>query len=46
VIDLANIHSCSFIATEDLGRTKVNGSFEVLGRFDSSDIRGCSLLVI
>jgi len=45
VIDLANIYSCSFIATQDLGRKNGDGSFEVLGRFDSSDIRGCSLLV-
>jgi len=45
VIDLANIQSCCFIATSDLGRLKSNGDFEVLGRFDHSDIRGCSLLV-
>jgi hypothetical protein len=45
VIDLANIYSCSFIATQDLGRKNEDGSFEVLGRFDASDIRGCSLLV-
>ena len=45
VIDLANIHSCSFIATQDLGRVFDDGSFEVLGRFDNGDIRGCSLLV-
>jgi hypothetical protein len=45
IIDLANIHSCSFIATQDLGRKFPDGSFEVLGRFDNSDIRGCSLLV-
>jgi hypothetical protein len=45
VIDLANIHSCSFIATQDLGKTFPNNSFEVLGRFDNSDIRGCNLLV-
>lgn len=45
VIDLANVHSCSFIATQDLGRTFEDGSFEVLGRFDNSDIRGCNLLV-
>lgn len=45
VIDLANIHSCSFIATQDLGKRSANGSFEVLGRFDNSDIRGCNLLV-
>jgi len=44
IIDLANIHSCSFIATQDLGRINDDGSFEVLGRFDNSDIRGCSLL--
>jgi phenylacetate-coenzyme A ligase PaaK-like adenylate-forming protein len=44
IIDLANIHSCSFIATQDLGRMFADGSFEVLGRFDNSDIRGCSLL--
>lgn len=45
VIDLANINSCSFIATQDLGRRYPDGSFEVLGRFDNSDIRGCNLLV-
>ena len=45
VIDLANINSCSFIATQDLGRLLPNGSFEVLGRFDNADIRGCNLLV-
>ncbi|MGB4775184.1 MAG: acyl transferase, partial [Daejeonella sp.] len=45
VIDLANINSCSFIATQDLGRVYTNGSFEVLGRFDHSDIRGCNLLL-
>jgi hypothetical protein len=44
IIDLANVHSCSFIATQDLGRVFEDGSFEVLGRFDNSDIRGCSLL--
>lgn len=44
IIDLANIHSCSFIATQDLG--KITGDqFQVLGRIDHSDIRGCSLLV-
>jgi len=46
VIDLANINSCSFIATQDLGKKYPNNSFEVLGRFDSSDIRGCNLMVI
>jgi phenylacetate-coenzyme A ligase PaaK-like adenylate-forming protein len=45
VIDLANINSCSFIATQDLGRVFPDGSFEVLGRFDNADIRGCNLLV-
>jgi len=45
VIDLANFNSCSFIATQDLGKIYANGSFEVLGRFDNSDIRGCNLLV-
>jgi phenylacetate-coenzyme A ligase PaaK-like adenylate-forming protein len=44
IIDLANINSCSFIATSDLGRLNDDGSFEVLGRFDNSDIRGCNLL--
>jgi phenylacetate-coenzyme A ligase PaaK-like adenylate-forming protein len=53
VIDLANINSCSFIATQDLGKKNPKqpagrqaGSFEVLGRFDNSDIRGCNLMVI
>ena len=45
VIDLANLNSCSFIATQDLGKTYPDGSFEVLGRFDNADIRGCNLLV-
>ncbi|HNR19147.1 MAG TPA: acyl transferase [Bacteroidia bacterium] len=45
VIDFANIYSCSFIATQDLGKTFSNGSFEVLGRFDNSDLRGCNLMV-
>jgi len=45
VIDLANINSCSFIATQDLGKVYDDGSFEILGRFDASDIRGCNLLV-
>jgi hypothetical protein len=43
IIDLANIYSCSFIATSDLGKLHEDGGFEVLGRFDSSDIRGCNL---
>jgi phenylacetate-coenzyme A ligase PaaK-like adenylate-forming protein len=46
VIDLANINSCSFIATQDLGKKNPNNSFEVLGRFDHSDIRGCNLMVL
>jgi phenylacetate-coenzyme A ligase PaaK-like adenylate-forming protein len=45
VIDLANIDSCAFLATDDLGKTQENGTFEVLGRFDHSDVRGCNLLV-
>lgn len=45
IIDLANINSCSFIATQDLGKTHIDGSFEVLGRFDHSDLRGCNLLI-
>lgn len=46
VIDLANIYSCSFIATDDVGKLFPNGSFEVLGRRDASDLRGCSLLTV
>ena len=46
VIDLANHNSCSFIATQDLGKKYANGTFEVLGRFDNSDIRGCNLMVV
>ena len=45
IIDLANINSCAFIATQDLGKIHENGTFEVLGRFDQSDIRGCNLMV-
>ena len=45
IIDLANYNSCSFIETKDLGRLLPDGGFEVLGRFDSSDIRGCNLMV-
>ena len=45
IIDLANYYSCSFIATQDLGRYYKDSSFEILGRFDNSDIRGCNLLV-
>ncbi len=45
IIDLANVYSCSFIATQDLGKTFSDGSFEIMGRFDNSDIRGCNLMV-
>ncbi|MFA7615469.1 MAG: acyl transferase [Weeksellaceae bacterium] len=44
-IDLANLNSCSFIATDDLGKSNPDGSFEVVGRFDHSDVRGCNLMV-
>ena len=46
IIDLANLHSCGFLATQDLGRAGGDGSFEVLGRFDASDVRGCNLLYV
>jgi len=46
IIDLSNLYSCSFIATQDLGKINTNNSFEILGRFDNSDIRGCNLLVL
>ena len=46
IIDLANVHSCAFIATQDLGKIHENGTLEVLGRFDQSDIRGCNLMVL
>ncbi len=45
VIDLANVYSCSFLATQDLGKIAAEGTFEVLGRFDNSDVRGCNLMV-
>jgi hypothetical protein len=45
VIDLANVNSCAFIATQDLGTVHENGEFEILGRFDHADVRGCNLLV-
>jgi len=45
IIDLANLHSCSFIATQDIGKLIPEGSFDVLGRFDNSDIRGCNLML-
>ncbi|AUC21701.1 acyl transferase [Polaribacter sejongensis] len=46
VIDLANYNSCAFIATQDLGKVHENGTFEIIGRFDNSDIRGCNLMVL
>ena len=46
IIDLANMNSCAFIATQDLGRIYPGGGFEVLGRFDQSDIRGCNLMAL
>jgi hypothetical protein len=46
IIDLANVNSCSFIATQDLGRVLDDTNFEVVGRFDNSDIRGCNLIVL
>ena len=45
VIDLANINSCSFIETKDLGKLIQDFDFEILGRFDNSDVRGCNLMV-
>ena len=46
IIDLANMYSCSFIATDDVGKMYPDGKFEVLGRLDGSDLRGCSLMVV
>lgn len=46
IIDLANINSCAFIATQDLGKTLPDNRFEIIGRFDNSDIRGCNLMVL
>ncbi len=46
IIDLANLNSCSFIATQDLGKVYDDGQFEIIGRFDSSDIRGCNLMAL
>jgi phenylacetate-coenzyme A ligase PaaK-like adenylate-forming protein len=46
IIDLANLNSCSFIATQDLGRVNNDRSFEIIGRFDASDIRGCNLMML
>jgi hypothetical protein len=45
IIDLANFNSCSFLALQDLGKMNIDGTFEVLGRFDYSDLRGCNLMV-
>jgi len=45
IIDLANINSCSFISTQDIGKIFPGGGFRVLGRFDNSDIRGCNLML-
>lgn len=44
IIDLANLYSCSFLSVSDLGRVYQDGSFEVLGRIDNADIRGCNLM--
>ena len=44
--NLANLDSCAFIATQDLGKMNSDGSFEVLGRFDQADVRGCNLMVL
>ena len=46
VVDLANLYSCSFIATQDLGKVNTDGTVEIMGRFDASDIRGCNLMVL
>jgi len=46
IIDLANVNSCAFIATQDLGKKRSDTTHEIIGRFDSSDIRGCNLLLI
>lgn len=46
VIDLANLYSCSFIATQDVGKVHSTGKFQVLGRMDYSDLRGCNLMVV
>ena len=45
VIDLGNLHSCAFLATGDVGKVWKDGSFEVMGRFDAAEVRGCNLLV-
>ena len=45
IIDLANVYSVSFLATKDLGKITRDNHFEILGRFDNSDVRGCNLLM-
>jgi hypothetical protein len=45
IIDLANVHSCAFLSTQDLGKRHPDGSIEILGRMDESDLRGCNLLI-
>jgi hypothetical protein len=45
IVDLANVHTCSFISTQDIGKTNSTGEFEILGRIDNSDLRGCSLMI-
>ena len=45
IVDLSNKDSCAFLATQDLGKCHADGTFEVLGRFDDSDVRGCSLMM-
>ena len=44
IIDLANLYSCSFIATDDMGKLYKDGSFEITGRLENSDTRGCGLM--
>ena len=46
IIDLANLYSCSFIATEDAGKLYADGKFEITGRIENSDIRGCGLMIL
>jgi hypothetical protein len=46
IVDLANLHSCAFIATDDIGKLYSNEKFEILGRLDNSDTRGCGLMII
>jgi hypothetical protein len=46
IIDLANVYSCSFIASDDMGKLYPDGSFEILGRLENADIRGCGLMIV